>query len=180
MNSALSIADAVDRRGCDFTGCETCPFSVYARPHHACIQGTGATWLHVLHPLARLLGQDAARALELVDTDLERAIDIHGYEYSVASVDQTRELATRLHEALRALEGIVEGPSAEIHPEWVERARVELWPWFDPWADPESRGPKLSLLRDSLEVVAAFLDAAVKMGAEVELGRYLDLPINSE
>ncbi|WP_437314688.1 hypothetical protein [Sorangium sp. So ce385] len=75
----------------------------------------------------------------------------------MACVDQTKELATRLHEALRGLERIVRGPFAQIRPGWVERARAELSPWIDPWADPEGHGPKLSLLRDQLEVVAGFL-----------------------
>jgi hypothetical protein len=180
MTRALSIADAVVRRGCDFTGCETCPFSVYARSHHGCIHNVGASWLSVLPFLAALLGQDDARANELVNTDLERAIDVDRGEYSVASVEQTRELARRLHDALRGLEDIVEGPEAEIRPEWVERARAELEPWIDPWADPRGHGPKLSLLRDMLTIVAEFLDSAVALGAEVELGRYLDLPIHSE
>lgn len=180
MTRALSIADAVDRRGCDFTGCETCPFRVYGSSHHGCIHQAGATWLSVLPVLARLLGQDEARAIELVNTDLERAIDVNRHEYYVASVEQTSELARQVRHALRGLEDIVEGPAAEIRPDWVERARAELEPWIDPWADPRGPGPKLSLVRDTLTTVAEFLDAAVAMGAEVELGRYLDLPVNVE
>lgn len=61
MPAAISIADAVDRRGCDLTGCETCPFRVYARANHACMLPGGATALLALPPLARMLGQDEAR-----------------------------------------------------------------------------------------------------------------------
>jgi hypothetical protein len=52
MPSTISIADAVDRRGCDFTGCKTCPFRVYARRSHACMFGGGVSALLAL-PLYR-------------------------------------------------------------------------------------------------------------------------------
>ncbi|HEY0986979.1 MAG TPA: hypothetical protein VGD80_08005 [Kofleriaceae bacterium] len=130
--------------------------------------------------LARLLGQDEGRIRELIDTDLDRVLDLGGHTYMVANVEQTRELAQRLGEALRGLEGVVEGRFDEVRPEWVERARTELWTEIEEWPDLEGRrGPKLSLLRAKLEVAASFLASAVEMGAEVELGRY-DFPINDE
>jgi hypothetical protein len=178
MPSAISIADAVDRRGCDFTGCETCPFRVYARPRYACMFGGGVTALLALPFLARLLGQDEQRIRELIDTDLERAIDLQGHTYMVASVEQTRELARRLDEALRGLEGVVEGPLDEVRPEWLERVRTDLWTQIEDSPDLEGNPrPRLSSMRVMLELAAGFLAAAVKMGAEVEFDRY-DIPMN--
>jgi hypothetical protein len=178
MPAAISIADAVDRRGCDFTGCETCPFRVYARPSHACMFPEGVTALLALPPLARLLGQDEERARELIDSDLERAIDVRRHDYAVASVEQTKELAQRLDEALRGLADIVEGPFDEVRPEWVERVQAQLEPWIEDWPDREGRRtPKLSLMRARLEVAANFLASAVQMGAEVEFDRW-DIPID--
>jgi len=178
MPSALSIADAVVRRGCDFTGCETCPFRVYAQRSHACMFGGGVGALLALPFLARLLGQDEGRIRELIDTDLDRVLDVGGHTYRVANVEQTRELAQRLDEALRGLEGIVEGPIDEVRPEWLERVRVDLSTEIDESPDSEGRPrPRLSLMRAMLEVAAGFLRAAVKMGAEVEFDRY-DVPMN--
>jgi hypothetical protein len=176
--SALSIADAVDRRGCDFTGCETCPFRVYAQRSHACMFGGGVGALLALPFLARLLGQDEGRIRELIDTDLDRVLDPQGHTYMVASLEQTKELAQRLGDALRGLEGVVEGPFDEVRPEWVERVRTDLWTQIEDSPDVEGRlRPRLSLMRAMLEVAAGFLREAVKMGAEVEFDRY-DVPMN--
>lgn len=142
--------------------------------------GGGVTALLALPPLARLLGQDEARARAFIDTELERAIDLQGHEYAVASVEETQELAQRLDAALRGLEGIVEGPFDEVRPEWVERVRAELWTEIEDGPELEGRGrPRLSFMRAMLEIATSFLAAAVKMGAEVELDRY-DIPINPE
>jgi hypothetical protein len=180
MSSALSIADAVERRGCDFTGCETCPFSVYARRRRACIHAGGVSALLALPFLARVLGQDEARIRELIDTDLDRVLDPQGHTYMVASAEQTKELAQRLGEALRGLENMVEGPFHEVRPEWIERVRAELWTRVEDLPDLEGRTrPTLSLMRAELEVAASFLASAVEMGAEVEFDRY-DFPINDD
>jgi hypothetical protein len=180
MPSALSIADAVDRRGCDFTGCETCPFRVYAQRSYACMFGGGVTALLALPLVARLLGQDEERIRELIDTDLERALDLQRHTYSVANVEQTKELARRLDEALRGLEGVVEGPFDEVRPEWLERVRADLWTQIEELPDLEGRvWPRLSSMRVMLEIAASFLATAVKMGAEVEFDRY-DIPMNPE
>ena len=180
MPAALSIADAVDRRGCDFTGCETCPFRVYAQRRRACIHPGGVSALLALPFLARLLGQDEGRIRELIDTDLERAIDLQGHTYMVASVEQTQELVQRLGEALRGLDGVVEGSHDEVRAEWIERVRTDLWTEVEDLPDLDGRSrPTLFLMRAKLEVAARFLASAVEMGAEVELDRY-DFPINDD
>ena len=180
MSSALSIADAVVRRACDFTGCETCPFSVYARRRRACIHAGGVSALLALPFLARMLGQDEGRIRELIDTDLDRVLDLNGHTYMVVSVEQTKELAQRLGEALRGLESVVEGRFNEVRPEWVERVRADLWTEVEDLPDLEGRSrPTLSLMRAQLEVAASFLASALEMGAEVELDRY-DFPINDD
>jgi hypothetical protein len=98
----------------------------------------------------------------------------------VANVEQTKELARRLGEALRGLEGVVGGRFDEVRPEWVDRVRSDLWTEVEDLPDLEGRSrPTLSLMRARLEVAASFLASAVEMGAEVELGRY-DFPINDE
>lgn len=172
MAATLSIADAVDRRGCDFTGCETCPFRVYAERSHACMLRGGVGMLLALPFLARLLGQDEQRVRALIRDDLEHAIDLHGHEYLVSNVEETRELARRLDEALHGLVDVVHGPFDDVRPEWVERVRADLWTEIDESRDPQPPGPRLSSMRIGLEIAAAFLAAAVKMGAEVEFDRY--------
>lgn len=173
MALALSVNNAVADRGCNFTGCEHCPYRVMGYRNYACIREKAGSDLVGIFALADLLDTDVSAFRDLFNQGLEEVFT-ETEDYRLISLEQIATFVALLEDLLERAQALYQTSACFLLPDYESRAKQSVAAhWIEAGRD-ENGAMRLGISRliFSLSGANYFLKRSLEIHKAVEIGRY--------